>query len=124
MQATSAWSVKTLRAPSRQCRDTKVYGLKTTAIPDISTLPTGKDPETAATIVAAAAAAAAATTAAATAAYQEQHQEHEKRHTKKENRKKNETKTYPYSSVYFEACITVHTYHVHIILLYVHTAVV
>ena len=32
VQAMSAWSVKTRRAPSRQCRDVRVYGHTTTAM--------------------------------------------------------------------------------------------
>ena len=34
-QAMSAWSVKTRRAPSRHCRDARVYGHTTTAMHDI-----------------------------------------------------------------------------------------
>ena len=34
VQATSAWSAKTRRAPSRDCRDAKVYRLATTAMHD------------------------------------------------------------------------------------------
>ena len=37
MQALSAWSVTTRRAPSRRCRDTRVYGHTTTAVHDMST---------------------------------------------------------------------------------------
>ena len=33
--AVSAWSVKTRRAPSRHCRDARVYGRTTTAMQDI-----------------------------------------------------------------------------------------
>ena len=32
VQATSAWSVKTQRAPSRECKDARVYGHATTAM--------------------------------------------------------------------------------------------
>ena len=35
----SAWSVKTRRAPSRHCRDARVYGHTTTAMPDMTTPP-------------------------------------------------------------------------------------
>ena len=35
VQAMSAWSVKTRRAPSRHCRDARVYGHPTTAMRDI-----------------------------------------------------------------------------------------
>ena len=34
VQAVSAWSVKTRRAPSRRCRDARVYGHATTAMHD------------------------------------------------------------------------------------------
>ena len=34
VQAMSAWSVKTLRGPSRQCRDARVYGHTTTTVHD------------------------------------------------------------------------------------------
>ena len=34
VQAMSAWSVKTRRAPSRHCRDARVYGHTTTAMHD------------------------------------------------------------------------------------------
>ena len=37
--ATSAWSVKTRRAPSRHCRDARVYGHTTTACINMSTTP-------------------------------------------------------------------------------------
>ena len=36
VQAMSAWSVKTRRAPSRHCRDSRVYGHTTTAMHDMS----------------------------------------------------------------------------------------
>ena len=39
VQAISAWSVKTLRAPSRHCRDARVYGHTTTAMHVTSTTP-------------------------------------------------------------------------------------
>ena len=35
VQAMSAWSVKTLHAPSRRCRDARVYGQTTTAMHEI-----------------------------------------------------------------------------------------
>ncbi|CAN0169454.1 unnamed protein product, partial [Laminaria digitata] len=34
VQAMSAWSVKTARAPSRHCRDARIYGHTTTAVHD------------------------------------------------------------------------------------------
>ena len=39
VQAMSAWSVKTRRAPSRHCRDARVYGHTTTACINMSTTP-------------------------------------------------------------------------------------
>ena len=39
VQAMSAWSVKTRRAPSRHCTDIRVYGRTTTAMHDMSTPP-------------------------------------------------------------------------------------
>ena len=44
VQAMSAWSVKTRRAPSRHCRDARVYGHTTTAMHDMSTLPPTPSP--------------------------------------------------------------------------------
>ena len=39
VQAMSAWSVKSRRAPSRHCRDARVYGHMTTAMHDIEYTP-------------------------------------------------------------------------------------
>ena len=39
VQAMSAWLVKTRRAPSRHCRDARIYGHTTTAMPQLSTTP-------------------------------------------------------------------------------------
>ena len=36
VQAKSAWSVKTRHAPSRHCRDARVYGHTTTAMHDMT----------------------------------------------------------------------------------------
>ena len=44
LQATPAWSVKTRRAPSRHCRDARVYGHATTAMHDICLLYTSPSP--------------------------------------------------------------------------------
>ena len=38
--SSNAWSMKTRRAPSRRCRDARVYGHTTTAMHDMSTAPT------------------------------------------------------------------------------------
>ena len=43
-QSMSAWSVKTRRAPSRHCRDARVYGYTTTAMHDISAPPATHSP--------------------------------------------------------------------------------
>ena len=42
VQAISAWSVKTRRAPSRHCRDARIYGHTTTALHDMSTPPSNR----------------------------------------------------------------------------------
>ena len=44
VQAVSAWSLKTRRAPSRHCRDTRVYGHTTTAMHDIEYTPPARAP--------------------------------------------------------------------------------
>ena len=44
VQTTSAWSVKTRRAPSRHCRDARVYGHATTAMNDNCLLYTSPSP--------------------------------------------------------------------------------
>ena len=41
VQAMPAWSLKTRRAPSRHCRDARVYGHTTTAMNEMSTPPLG-----------------------------------------------------------------------------------
>ena len=40
VQAMSTWSVETRRAPSRHCRDARVYGHTTTAVHELTTPPT------------------------------------------------------------------------------------
>ena len=39
VQVAIAWSVKSLRAPPRNCRDARVYGANTRDMHDVSTLP-------------------------------------------------------------------------------------
>ena len=43
-QAMSAWAVKTRRAPSRHCRNARVYDCKTTAMHEMTTPPPPEAP--------------------------------------------------------------------------------